>query len=66
MDKFTKLKKRLPKKYWLAKIEKNIKSGRNNRTKLRKDDWKVLRIWEHEILKNLDITVEKITKFLKQ
>jgi len=63
---FLKLKKRLPKKYWLAKIEKNIKRGRNNRTKLREDGWKVLRIWEHEVLKNLDITVEKITKFLKQ
>src|SRR3989344_4366639 len=48
---FSKLKKRLPKKYWLAKIKNNIQRDRRNRAKLRKAGWKGLRIWEHEIKK---------------
>lgn len=63
---FPKLKKRLPKKYWLKKIENNIKRDRKNRTKLKKEGWKILRIWEHEVLKNFDATVVKIIKFLKR
>jgi len=62
---FSKFKKRLPKKYWLAKIEKNIKRDRKNRTQLRKEGWKVLRVWEHEVHKNIDKTVAKIMTFLQ-
>ncbi|MFA6383504.1 MAG: very short patch repair endonuclease [Parcubacteria group bacterium] len=62
---FAKNKKRLPKKYWLKKIENNIKRDRKNRAKLRREGWKVLRIWEHEIKKNLENAVDKIIKYLK-
>jgi len=61
---FSKLKKRLPKKYWLAKIERNIKRDRKNRAQLRKEGWEVLRVWEHEVQKDLDGVVIKIVKFL--
>ncbi len=61
---FSKFKKRLPKKYWLAKIEKNIKRDKINRAKLRKDGWDVLRIWEHEVQKNLNEVIYKIIKFI--
>ena len=61
---FQKLEKRLPKKYWLAKIERNMKRDKMNRAKLQKEGWEVLRVWEHEIQKNLNKTVGKITKFL--
>jgi DNA mismatch endonuclease (patch repair protein) len=61
---FSNTKNRLPKKYWQEKIENNIKRDRKNRAKLRKDGWRVLRVWEHEVLKTFDITIEKIIKLL--
>ncbi|MFH1375268.1 MAG: DUF559 domain-containing protein, partial [Patescibacteria group bacterium] len=62
---FPKLKRRLPKKYWVGKIEGNIKRDRTNRVKLREASWEVLRVWEHEIQKDLDQAVNKIITFLK-
>jgi DNA mismatch endonuclease, patch repair protein len=62
---FSKLKKRLPKKYWLPKIEKNIKRDKVNSAKLRKAGWKVLRIWEHEIQNNPSRTLNRIEKILR-
>ncbi len=63
---FSKLKKRLPKKYWLAKIERNIKRDRKNRAQLRKEGWEVLRVWEHEVHKNFRKAIDKIIDFLKK
>lgn len=61
---FKKQKERLPKKYWLDKIESNIKRDRKNRAKLRKDGWEVLRVWEHEVIKKFNKTIDKIILFL--
>lgn len=61
---FSKNKGRLPKKYWQQKIENNIERDRKNRAKLRKCGWKVLRVWEHEILKKKEQTIQKIINFL--
>ncbi|GAF77851.1 unnamed protein product [marine sediment metagenome] len=61
---FSKKKHRLPKKYWLDKIETNIKRDRSNRAKLRRDGWEVLRVWEHEVFKKFDETIDKIIQFL--
>lgn len=57
-------KQRLPKKYWLKKIEDNIKRDQRNRAKLKREGWKVLRIWEHEIKKNPEKALRKVIKFL--
>lgn len=62
---FVKLKKRLPKKYWLKKIENNINRDNNNNLQLRENGWEVLRIWEHDINKNIDKAIEEIVCFLK-
>jgi len=62
---FSKLKKRLPKKYWLRKIENNIKRDKRNRAKLRKEGWRILRIWEHEIIKSPAKAIHKIKKLLE-
>lgn len=62
---FSKLKKRLPKKYWLKKIEDNIKRDKKNHAKLKRNGWKVLRIWEHEIKKDPERVIEKIFVCLK-
>ncbi len=62
---FKKQKDRLPQKYWVAKIDGNIKRDRKNRTLLRKNGWQVLRIWEHELKgKKFDKAIDKIIKFL--
>jgi DNA mismatch endonuclease (patch repair protein) len=61
---FFKLQKRLPKKYWLAKIKRNIKRDKKNRARLHREGWKVLRVWEHEIVKTPVKAVNKIKEFL--
>lgn len=62
--KFGSLKKRLPSRYWIPKIEQNISRDKKNRKLLRINGWFVLRVWEHEIVNDFYKTVEKITKFL--
>jgi len=61
---FLEQKKRLPKKYWLPKIEKNVKNDRRNGLLLRKMGWKILRVWEKEVIKNPEKEVKKISNFL--
>ena len=52
-------------KYWLPKIERNtIRAKEVNKT-LRKQGWKVLRFWEHQIKKDLNKCINKITVALK-
>ncbi len=63
---FAKNRKRLPKKYWLAKIEANILRDRKNRAKLKKQGWKVLRIWESQINKDLPNVMSKIKKLTEK
>ena len=63
--KFSRQKQRLPKKYWLAKIEGNIKRDKITSAKLKREGWRVLRIWEHEIEKNPKESVKKIIQFFK-
>lgn len=62
---FEKWKNRIPKKYWRGKIESNIARDRQNYRQLRKDGWKVLQIWGHEVIKNPDKTFSKISSFLR-
>lgn len=61
---FKKNNHRLPKKYWLKKITQNMARDKKNRAILRREGWKVLRVWEHEIVKKFDITNKKIEEFL--
>ena len=54
---------RLPKsnkKYWIGKINRNKKRDRYINRELRKRNWTVIRIWEHELRK------QKYTKKLNQ
>jgi DNA mismatch endonuclease (patch repair protein) len=62
---FNKRSSRLPKKYWIAKISGNIKRDHKVNKKLRDRGWKVIRVWEHEIKKNLETSILKIQKALK-
>lgn len=62
---FTKWSSRLS-PFWKAKIERNIKRDKKNFSKLRKDGWYVLRIWEHEVKKDVEACVDRITRALEQ
>lgn len=63
---FKKWKNKLPKAYWRAKIERNIKRDKSNSAKLRRRGWKVIRIWEHQILKNPEQCTEKIIQAIEK
>lgn len=46
--------------YWVVKINKNSERDKETTLKLKKEGWKVLRFWEHEINDNLDVCIKKI------
>jgi DNA mismatch endonuclease (patch repair protein) len=46
--------------YWKPKVAGNIKRDRANSRKLRKDGWKVVRIWEHDLKSDPIKCVRKI------
>lgn len=48
------------KKYWIEKIERNKKRDKEVSKYYKKQGWKILRVWEHEIKKRS----EEITKLL--
>ena len=50
------------KKYWLPKIKNNVKRDKKNARSLKKEGFKVIKIWEHEIKKNFSNVLNKIIK----
>jgi len=55
-------KKRLSKKFWRDKIERNMRRDLAVSRKLRRDGWSVLRFWEHDIEKNPEKCMRRIIK----
>lgn len=53
------------KKFWKEKIERNKERDKEVNRHYKKEGWKALRIWEHEIKKDSEKSVGKIVKFLK-
>lgn len=51
--------------YWVKKIERNIARDKEVNRKLKKEGWKVIRIWSKDLKKNLSKHVEKIHKIIK-
>ena len=51
--------------FWVRKIDGNVKRDRLVDVELKKLGWYVLRLWEHEIRKNLISSVDKIGRTLK-
>ena len=58
-------KKRLPKKFWRDKIERNMRRDVKVSKKLRCEGWSVLRFWEHDIEKNPEKCTRRIIKKAK-
>ena len=53
------------KKYWVAKIERNICRDKKYNLQLRKTGWKVVRFWQHQIERDTDKCIAKIKKMVK-
>lgn len=47
-------------KYWHEKIKRNVERDLENTIELRDNGWTVLRFWETDIKKNLDMCVEAV------
>ena len=52
-------------KYWEQKIFGNKKRDSKINKRLRKEGWKVIRVWEHNVKNNPKKTITKITACLK-
>jgi len=50
--------------FWTTKIENNRTRDRKNTAYLRKNGWKVLRIWGHQIDKQFDEMIKKVIENL--
>jgi DNA mismatch endonuclease (patch repair protein) len=60
---FANWKRRLPKDYWVTKIERNIARDKIKFSHLRKLGFTVLRIWEHQIKKYPLEIIQKIKRY---
>ena len=53
-------------KFWSKKIEGNVLRDKRNSKTLKKQGWKVLRLWEHDIEKRLPAVLRKISHAIGQ
>lgn len=51
--------------FWQNKIKGNIERDKRNHLKLEKEGWKVLTVWECEINKDFDGTMDTLMKYLQ-
>jgi DNA mismatch endonuclease (patch repair protein) len=51
--------------YWQSKIEKNKVRDLKVTIELEKLGWKVIRIWEHEVMRETESVMERIVKTLR-
>ena len=51
--------------YWTRKINRNVERAKEVNAFLKKQDWRVLRFWEHNIKKNPNQCIKKIQKLIK-
>lgn len=58
-------KGRLKTKFWHNKIERNRERDKMYHGKLRHMGWEVMRVWEHQLSKDFDRTINKIAAFLQ-
>ncbi|MFC2105751.1 DUF559 domain-containing protein, partial [Candidatus Bipolaricaulota bacterium] len=51
--------------FWQEKIAKNRARDRRNFARLRRIGWKVIRLWQHEIERNLESCLDRIIQVLQ-
>lgn len=50
--------------FWVKKLERNQERDLEITKYYIDENWHILRIWEHEVRKDFDNTIEKITTFI--
>ena len=58
-------RRKLRKKFWRDKIERNMRRDRAVTRRLRADGWSVVRLWEHDIDGKPDACAGRITRALR-
>lgn len=53
-------------KYWLPKIKRNIERAKEVEKSLKKEGWRVLRFWEHEVTRNGMRCLNKVNLLFKE
>lgn len=59
-------RKTIKSSFWRNKIETNRMRDRRNFSKLRRSGWRVIRIWGHEIKRNLPSVISRITEMVQK
>ena len=59
-------KKRLSSKFWRNKLERNRERDKLYHSKLCRQGWEVMRVWEHQVEKDFYNTITRITLFLSK
>lgn len=54
------------KAYWIPKIERNIQRDKEVTRTLIANGWTVLRFWEHEVRKDLNLCIIRISRYILQ
>lgn len=62
---FSSWKRRIPKKYWRQKIASNISRDKKRYATLRRNGWRIMKVWGHDVIKKPERTCKEIEKFLK-
>jgi DNA mismatch endonuclease (patch repair protein) len=51
--------------FWSAKLLENVQRDRRQTVQLESADWRVCRLWEHEVFENLPAVVERIRQLVR-
>ena len=51
---------------WRNKIEKNLARDQRNFAKLRRNGWCVVRVWQHEVQRDMNNVIERIEKAVRE
>jgi DNA mismatch endonuclease (patch repair protein) len=54
------------KEFWMKKIQSNVDRDERVNEQLKAEGWTILRIWEHEVRKNPEDVVKRISDMLKK
>lgn len=54
------------KRYWNKKIKRNVERDKEQNKWLKKNGWKVIRVWEHQLNKSLEKVVQRFERLLNK
>jgi DNA mismatch endonuclease, patch repair protein len=54
------------KSFWMKKINSNVNRDKKVNEQLKEEGWSVMRFWEHDVRKNPDEIVKKISEILEK